>query len=302
VAKFVFQTEREVHRFAKLFDALDGDELKALAADIRARGLQERIKLWQEQIIDGQNRYAACKLAGVKPSFTIMKFRNDAEALDFVTSCNLKRRHLTFEQRAFIAAEIAKLKKGQTQIGTRADLKPQTEAANMLGVSVRSVANAKVIAESAPELIPAVKAGEISMTAAAQVARHGPAADDKAALDPDELKTTTETTRVTAAKANDRRIDDLIGVANSDGQTWEQVLDGWWEGTSDARRQRFFDRRVEPWLEARAKRPVADAKTVAEILIAEEEDEGGLGKLPVRRKPDAEADVGQMPATKATKH
>ena len=47
---------------------LADDELDELAADIKARGLLQPIVLDAEgRVLDGRNRLAACKKAGVKP-------------------------------------------------------------------------------------------------------------------------------------------------------------------------------------------------------------------------------------------
>jgi len=49
---------------------LADDELDELAADIKARGLLQPIVLDAEgRVLDGRNRLAACKKAGVKPDF-----------------------------------------------------------------------------------------------------------------------------------------------------------------------------------------------------------------------------------------
>ena len=67
-------SELAVHPVAALFPMLAGDELEELAADIKARGLLQPIVLDAEgRILDGRNRLAACKIAGVEPNF-IRKF------------------------------------------------------------------------------------------------------------------------------------------------------------------------------------------------------------------------------------
>ena len=89
------------HPFADIFPMMDEAALAELAADIKAESQREPIHLWQDQIIDGRNRYAACKLAGVEPIFKKIEFPGgDAEALAYVVSRNLKRRHLNAQQRA----------------------------------------------------------------------------------------------------------------------------------------------------------------------------------------------------------
>jgi hypothetical protein len=69
-----------------------GEPLDELAEDIKANGLREYIRLWQDKIIDGRNRYAACRIAGVEPTYKDVKFRDADAALAYVISRNLKRR------------------------------------------------------------------------------------------------------------------------------------------------------------------------------------------------------------------
>jgi hypothetical protein len=61
--------------------------------DIKERGQIEPIILYKGLILDGRNRYRACKVAGVKPR--IEEFNAKGSPEDFVLSRNLRRRHLT---------------------------------------------------------------------------------------------------------------------------------------------------------------------------------------------------------------
>ena len=129
------------------------------------------------EIIDGRNRYLACKLAGVEPVFKGIDFpAARTEALAFVVSRNLKRRHLTTPQRSMVAAKVANMRKGE-----RTDLEPssnlsnvvsQGKAAEMLNVSRTSVQTAKaVLNRGGPELAAAVESGEVSLHQAAETVR-----------------------------------------------------------------------------------------------------------------------------------
>ena len=155
------------HPIANVLPLLDGDEFDALVADIRGNGLRQQIVLYEGAIFDGRNRYAACLEAGIEPRFEAF---NGADPLAFVVSLNLARRHLSESQRAMVAAKIATLKDGQ-----RSDLVqglPIGRAAEMLNVGERSVARAKsVLDEGVPELIDKVERGDVSASAAAEVAR-----------------------------------------------------------------------------------------------------------------------------------
>lgn len=155
------------HDVANIFPLLDGEEFAALVADIRAYGLRQRIVLYNGAILDGRNRYRACLKAGIEPQFEVF---NGANPLAFVVSLNLARRHLSESQRAIVGAKIASLRDGQ-----RSDLVqglPIGRAAEMLNVGERSVSRAKsVLDEGVPELIDKVERGDVSVSAAAELAR-----------------------------------------------------------------------------------------------------------------------------------
>ena len=56
----------EFHPLADIFPMLDDNELKALAEDIKTKGLTEPITLYEGKVLDGRNRYRACDLAKVE--------------------------------------------------------------------------------------------------------------------------------------------------------------------------------------------------------------------------------------------
>ncbi len=89
------------------------DELAELAADIKANGQREPVVLAFFQIrdgekkimlVDGRNRRAACKLAGLEPSFRFLD--DDEDPTAYVISANIHRRNLTTGQRAMAFAKI----------------------------------------------------------------------------------------------------------------------------------------------------------------------------------------------------
>ena len=54
-----------------------------------------------EEIIDGRNRLAACKIAGIKPTFEKL---NGHDPVAFIISANLTRRNLSVGQHAMLYA------------------------------------------------------------------------------------------------------------------------------------------------------------------------------------------------------
>lgn len=83
----------EVHPYTAEYPLLPDDELADLAADIAENGLKRPITIDQQgRLIDGQNRLAACALAGVDPAFRVVEFSDDAAVAAFVSTENDRRR------------------------------------------------------------------------------------------------------------------------------------------------------------------------------------------------------------------
>ena len=160
-------TALEFHPLANIFPLLGGEEFESLVEDIRRHGQHEPIVLYQNQILDGRNRYRACIAAGIACWFE--QYDGD-DPLAFVVSLNLKRRHLNESQRAMVAAKLATLQRGDNQ-HAQICAPSQEKAGELLNVSRRTVQHAREVQEhGAPELVSAVERGAISVSATADVA------------------------------------------------------------------------------------------------------------------------------------
>lgn len=163
----------KAHPLADLFPMMSADEMAALVEDVRERGVQRPIVLLDGMVLDGRNRYMAAREAEV--GYRVVEFTG-ADPVGFVISENLRRRHLTETQRAMIAARLAKLDRRDTLVQNRsADLRngPTTaQAAEIMSVPVRTVEAARaLVRDGTPDLVAAVDAGEVTITAAAAVAK-----------------------------------------------------------------------------------------------------------------------------------
>ncbi len=168
-----------LHPACKLFPQLPKDELRALAADIKNNGLQNSIVLYEGQILDGRNRWLACKIAKVKPTF--VQWNGSGSPVAWVISENLVRRHLTSSQRAVIALDILPMLEreagerrtsGTTLLKLSANGKGKASqiAARLTKSNSAYVATLKAIGKTAPELIEKVRAGDLSVPDAKRLA------------------------------------------------------------------------------------------------------------------------------------
>jgi Homeodomain-like domain len=167
----ITDTELSAHPLANLFPLMNEADFTALRDDIAGQGLLEPLWLYEGQILDGRNRYNACKALGIQPQ---VRTYQGNDPLGFVLSMNLVRRHLNESQRALVAADVATMRQGE-----RTDLEPsanlqkvsQAKASALFNISTRSVSDAKrVKAEAQPEIIKAVRDGHLAVSAAAKLA------------------------------------------------------------------------------------------------------------------------------------
>src|SRR5262245_13256590 len=120
-----------IHPAAELFPPLSRAELKELAADIRANGIWIPILLWfdetqQQQcyLIDGRNRLDALELHGrqiVKDGDILwtklgipVQSVGGLDPWQVAISANIKRRHLTAEQKRDLIAKVLKARPEQS--------------------------------------------------------------------------------------------------------------------------------------------------------------------------------------------
>lgn len=159
----------EFHPIANCFPLIDGGEFDELVADIRANGVREPIILHEGMILDGRNRYRASAVAGVDCPMTDYRGEN---AVAFVVSLNLRRRHLSEGQRAWVAAKLANLNNGERASQICEASITRDQAASMLNVSPRSVDSARVVRDhGVTELQDRVASGAVAPSTAADVAR-----------------------------------------------------------------------------------------------------------------------------------
>ena len=160
-----------LHPAAEIFPAMDEAAFAALVADIAAHGQREPILILDGRVIDGRHRQRACRQLGIEPLVRQLS-ADDGDPFGLVVSLNLHRRHLSEGQRAIIAARLATLPHGRPDANAQICAFTQDEAAQHLKVSRRTVQHARAVLDHGiDELQAAVKGGEISVSAAAELSR-----------------------------------------------------------------------------------------------------------------------------------
>lgn len=177
------------HPIADVWPMMEQDMLQALAEDIKKNGQLVPVWLYEGMILDGRNRYAACKIIGVEPK---TQTYIGSEPTAFAVSMNDKRRHMTPSVRSAVAVELLPFfeadarKRYEATVGRPkkdadksvailppifTDQKPKEveppkarqEAAKSIGVGERYVQDAKKVKEQSPEVFDRLKAGKITL-------------------------------------------------------------------------------------------------------------------------------------------
>jgi hypothetical protein len=99
-------TQLRPHPLAQCFPMLPEAELQDLAKDVKVNGLRHNIGLFENMILDGRNRYAACQMQNIPIEDHLVNYEG-SDPIGYVISVNLRRRHLDTGQRAMIAAKLA---------------------------------------------------------------------------------------------------------------------------------------------------------------------------------------------------
>lgn len=212
-------------------DPLTTEEHEALERSILAEGCRDALVLWGDVLVDGHNRYGICQKHGL-PFQTVQHphFQSMEDVHLWMIDQHLGRRSVSDFQRGVLALrkrEILADRLARQAAATEATAvaagaeesadaaSPQSSAAELAQLKSRSdIAKAarlsssqvvlieKIQKQAAPELVAAVKAGEISINAAAAVATLPVEEQKTAALGgKDELKQAAKRVREVKRKA-----------------------------------------------------------------------------------------------------
>ncbi|WP_295790652.1 DNA N-6-adenine-methyltransferase [uncultured Microbacterium sp.] len=184
-------TDVRPHPLADVLPFMTETELCHLIDDVEVHGQVEPVVTWVDEdgveyLLDGRHRAAAARRLS-RPLSARRFVGSAAQARALVLSLNVRRRHLTPSQRALAAGALATRVPGgqRASDGDPANLPvqpTQAEAARAAGVSERSVRDAALVVRSGlDDLVDAVAAGRLSVSAAAQEIRNQGHADRRAA-------------------------------------------------------------------------------------------------------------------------
>lgn len=162
------ENEYEFHEAANIFPLMNSEEFNHLKADIEERGQREYAVLFDGKIIDGRNRYRACKALGIECEFSELEECDDPVA--YVISANLHRRQLKTSQRAMCAAKLCGLPWG-TNKHTLEDSSNEhsklADAGLMFAVGVSSLQRAlTILHDGCDALIRLCELGELPVSTA----------------------------------------------------------------------------------------------------------------------------------------
>jgi hypothetical protein len=199
-------------------DPLTADEHDALERSILAEGCRDALVLWGDMLVDGHNRYGICRQHGL-PFQTVQstRFQSLEDVHLWMIDQHLGRRSLSDYQRGVLALRKREIVSGQrarraaepaeTASPAPVAAAPALDTREALAKAARISSNQvamieKIRQQAAPEVVEAVKAGTISINAAAAVASL-PAEEQvaAAAAGKDELKQAAKRARESRRKA-----------------------------------------------------------------------------------------------------
>ena len=243
-------------------DPLTADEHEALERSILAEGCRDALVLWGKVLVDGHNRYGICRKHGL-PFQTVQNTRFKSmedvhlwmidqhlgrrSISDFQRGVlALRKREIVADRRARSAAVAAQLPVHEAEPAAEATTAPAPASAQDALETREALAKAarlsssqvvlieKIQKQGAPELVAAVKAGIVSINAAAAVATL-PAEEQAAAAaaGADELKQAAK--RVREAK---RRVTVPVAAPEDGGEAADAPAAAAPADTVDAWRQR----------------------------------------------------------------
>ena len=162
------------HPIAELVPDMTPDQYGALRDDIREHGLRTPTVMYEGMVLDGRNRARAWYDIHGNWDVPSTEFKGTPEeAIAYVRSHNIKRRHLKPSQIAYYEAQAAafwKAQLGRPKEKSR-NSATQRQIAKEAGVHIETIALAAKAVKAAPEVGPYLRDGKISVNRALKVAK-----------------------------------------------------------------------------------------------------------------------------------
>lgn len=158
------------HPLSAAFPAMSASDFEALKDSITQIGVQNPITLFEGMVIDGWHRYSAATELGMDcPTVEL----GDVDPRDFVLAQNKARRHVSQAQLAMATTAVyAWAPAGKPKLHTECAVKTTAEMADIAGVHRNTIVQAQAVqAKAAPEVVEAVKRGDIGLPKAAAIAK-----------------------------------------------------------------------------------------------------------------------------------
>ena len=161
------------HPIAELVPDMTPDQYGALRDDIREHGLRTPTVMYEGMVLDGRNRARAWYDVHGNWDVPSTDFKGTPEeAIAYVRSHNIKRRHLKPSQIAYYEAQAAAFWKAQPGRPKKkfCNSATQRQIAKEAGVHIETIALAAKAVKAAPEVGPYLRDGKISVNRALKVA------------------------------------------------------------------------------------------------------------------------------------
>jgi hypothetical protein len=204
----------KIHELAAIFPRLGGLEFDQLKSSI-ATGQQTPVIMYGDLLLDGRNRINACWELGIPAK--AVQWCGAGTAEELILGLNLHRRHLTTSQRSGIAVKLLPALEQQAAERMKAGKSGPREknlqgkatdvAGAQVGISGKSVAKAKKIAEASAATYQELLSGKLTLAQAAKEIK---------AVDAPESQ--PESKRLTALEV----IEKIVGLMH--GQFTDEVL------------------------------------------------------------------------------
>jgi hypothetical protein len=160
------------HPIAELVPDMTPDQYGALRDDIREHGLRTPTVMYEGMVLDGRNRSRAWYDIHGNWDVPSTEFKGTPEeAIAYVRSHNIRRRHLKPSQIAYYEAQAAAFWKAKIGRPKAGNSPTQRQIAKEAGVDIETIALAAKAVKAAPEVGPYLRDGKISVNRALKVAK-----------------------------------------------------------------------------------------------------------------------------------